>query len=626
MIYLSQLWNGKQHLQPVTTPVFSRITDVIVCGLGTAGSLAALYCGEMGLGVIGIEQFSCVGGTHTAGGVQNHYFGLPGGRYVTIDQTVQEFKERYTCTAAEARKLVLEQTLTAQKIDIHYHATVCGVYLEDQKVIGVQMLTDDGITDLGCKILMDCTAEAFVAVTAGCETEQGRSIDGQMQPYSIVSMYQKGERYGYTNVDYGRVDPADPAALSQAILFSRGYNMTDRHAGKTVLAQMPLVGIREGRRILPEETVTIRDLFSGQKTETPMFYAYADLDKHGWDIAFDGEALGDWAIGANLGAYNVTVPVPCRSILPKGFENILVPCRALGVDRDISSCVRMIPDMKKAAECAARWAALAVETNCNLRDVPYCRIKEKLEESGCLQKACPGDYRIDGKKDWDGSPLTPAAVHWLRKPSDLAAVLKTDKPGVAIWSARLMGKTAVPTLVALLDDPDENTGKHAAFALALAGDPSGSAILRKMVTSRDGFLLKDSRKNNNLRGCIAIYWLGRLADREIMPELLRLIGDPAELSRDIYHRTDLKTTRYDVSDFEGVYFQFLTQALMALIRIGDAHTDLRQEIAAGFYRAFSGDDYYHRVTGRPRESSEGSMVLGIRSIALATAARWGIQP
>ena len=87
-----------------------------------------------------------------------------------------------------------------------------------------------------------------------------------------------------------------------------------------------------------------------------MFYSYSDLDKHGWDIAFDGETLGDWAIGANLGAYNVTVAVPYKAILPKDYDGILVPCRALGVDRDISSCVRMNLDMKKVAEAAAEGA------------------------------------------------------------------------------------------------------------------------------------------------------------------------------------------------------------------------------------------------------------------------------
>ena len=63
--------------------------DVIVCGLGTAGTFAALFCAENGLSVLGIETFTCVGGTHTAGGVNGHYFGCPGGRYEQLDKEIE---------------------------------------------------------------------------------------------------------------------------------------------------------------------------------------------------------------------------------------------------------------------------------------------------------------------------------------------------------------------------------------------------------------------------------------------------------------------------------------------------------------------------------------------------------
>lgn len=621
MIFLSELHKGKQTLRPAS-PIFQKSADVIVCGVGTAGSLAALFCAENGLSVLGIEQLTSVSGTHGTGGVPHHYFGFPGGRYEGLEQEIRDFSDRYTCTTAEGRKLYTEQALIRQSVEILYEATVCGVYLDGNRTVGVRVLTADGTVDYGAKILMDCTAEAHVAVMAGCQTEWGRKTDGQMQPYSMVSLVHNGEKYHYTNVDYGRVNQADPQAFSKAVLFCRSYNISERHQGKELISQLPILGFREGRRIIPEEGVTIEALFADRQTQTPMFYSYADLDKHGWDIAFDGEALGDWAIGANLGAYNVTVAIPYRAILPRNFEGILVPCRALGVDRDISSCVRMIPDMKKLAEAAALWATLAIRQNLPLREVPYAQLRETLTESGCLNHPYACDYRIDGDKDWDGAPLTPADVNWVTQPEELETGLQTEKPGIAIWSAKRMGETAIPVLRELLESPDENTRKHAAFALSILGSAEGVHILRDMVRERDGLMLKDSRKNNSLRGCMAIYWLGRLADREIIGELIRLICDPEETRKAIYHDPTLKTTRYDISAFEGVYFQFMTQAVMAMIRIGDTHTDLQPEIAKAFSAVFSGDDYYNRITKRPKESSEGDQVLGMKKLALSTIARW----
>lgn len=614
---LSEIREGKQVVHN-HEPKFFKEYDLIVCGLGTSGSLAALFAAENGLSVLGVEQFTCVGGTHTAGGIGKPYFGNPGGRYEELERQVASFAERCTCTLQESRKLVTEQLLLEQGAELFYEASVCGVYLDGNTVIGVRVLSDQGITDYQARMVLDCTAEGTVAVMAGCETECGRASDGQMQPYSVVSMTYDGNRYGYTNIDFGRVDQNHEEALSEALLFARSYPMQEGHRGKELIRQMPLPGFREGRRIIAEEGVTIEGLFSERQTETPMFYSYADLDKHGWDIAFDGEALGDWAVGANLGAYNVTVAIPYRAILPKGYEGLLVPCRALGVDRDISSCVRMLLDMKKIAEVAVEWATLAIRQNKTLRQVSYKDLKEKLLQSGCLDPADNRGVVIDYKK---GSGISPKQVVWCTDPAKLEDGLKTNTPGQAIWSAKRIGADALPYLRTLLHAKDENTSKHAAFALAILGNGEGAAILRQMVVERDGVLLQDCRKNNCLRGCMAIYWLGRLADRAITEELIGLICDPSEQQHAVYHG-DALLTRYKITDFDGVYFQFISHAVMALIRIGDAHPDLREQIAKGFGTAFSTKDYYERITKRPQESSEGNAVLTVQRIALSAVEKW----
>lgn len=621
MIYLAEMVAGQRHTEAVSAPVFAKEWDVIVCGLGTAGALAALFSAENGLSVLGVEKFTCVGGNHTACGVISHYFGCPGGRYEKLEKAVNSFARRYTATTSESRKLLAEEALVEQGVEIRYEATVCGVYLEDNTVVGLRVLTADGIVDYGAKIVMDCTADAYVAAMAGCETELGRASDGQMQPYSRVSMMFDSGKYCYTNMDFGRVNQLDQWALSEAILFSRSYKMTEGHTGKTLIAQMPLIGIREGRRIIAEERACIEDLFGEKQTQTPMFYSYADLDKHGWDIAFDSADLGDWAIGANLGAYNVTVAVPYKAILPKGYEGLLVPCRALGVDRDISSCVRMNLDMKKMAEAAAHWAVLAIEQNQKLREVPYARLREKLLESGCLNERYNRGCRIDGKVNWDGSPLAVRDVSWITDPEKLAEGLQTEAPGEAIWSAKRMGAKALPALGQYITADDENLRKHAAFAVAMLGSGEANPILRDMVTRRDGLMLKDCRKNNNLRGCMAIYWLGRLADREIAGELMELICDSAEQEKPVYQK-GMQNTRYKIDDYDDTYFQFMSQAVMALVRIGDAHADLRVRIAQAFANAFGTDDYYHRITQKPKRSSEGNMVQAIKTVAFTAAHRW----
>ena len=94
MITLSQIIHGQRAEQKVTAPEFTKEYDVIVCGLGTAGALAALFSVGQELSVLGIEAFTCVGGMHTAGGVVSPYFGCPGGRYEELELTGEGYIAR----------------------------------------------------------------------------------------------------------------------------------------------------------------------------------------------------------------------------------------------------------------------------------------------------------------------------------------------------------------------------------------------------------------------------------------------------------------------------------------------------------------------------------------------------
>jgi len=621
-MYISEVVDGKIVKREVCNIIFDDSYDVIISGLGTAGAYAAIMSAQNGLRVLGIESFNCVGGTMTIGGIYGHYFGCPGGRYVEIDKEIESFFQKGTRNKGESAKLVLEDMILRNGADIIYESSICDVYLENNTAVGVRVITPDGIKNFKSKVLMDSTGDVYTAHMAGVKSEYGRKTDGLTQPYTMVSSKRDGVFVKNTNYDFGRVDQRNDKELSDALIFSRAYEMKEERKLSSIMIHMPLIGVREGRRIIAEQTVTIDDLFSDKKTDTPAFYSYADLDKHGWDIAFDGEALGDWAIGANLGAYNVTIPIPYKVIVPKEIDGILVVCRGLGVDRDISSCVRMIPDMKKIAEVGADMAMISVQSGCKLRDVPYEPIRDRLIKSGCLDYAYDRGVRIDGSEDSDGNPLKKEDVRFLDNPEALEGILKTIKPGQAIWSAKRMGIKAKDTLKQLLLKDDENTKKHSAFALAIIGDDSGIEVLRDMVRLRDGVMLKDSRKHNQMRGCMAIYFLGKLKDVEITDTLIEIICDKDEIKKSVYSGEFKMGTIYKMEDFNNEYFQFVSNSVMALIRIADAHPEIREKVTKAFKDAFCDNTYYERITTRPHKSSEGGMVINIKTVAYMAIKRW----
>ena len=621
-MYISELFNGQPQKSKIDDVCFEQTYDVIVCGLGTAGSMAALMSLENGLDVLGIENFNCVGGTTTIGGIQKHYFGCPGGRYTAIDDKVSEFQNRHTRNQIESRKFVVENLILDNGGQILYESSVIGVYIDGSSVKGVKVITPQGIINIGCRVLMDCTGDAFVAHMAGCESRLGRELDGLTQPYSMVSTTRCRQWVGHTNRDFGRVNQYDDEALSKALIFSRSYNMEEERNSDRLMIHMPLIGVREGCHIICEETVTMQSILDDKKTDSPMFYSYADFDKHGWDNTFDGETLGDWCIGSNLNAYNATIPVPYKSIIPKNLDGLLIPCRALDVDRDVASCVRMIVDMKKIGEVGADIASLAIKHNCALRDIPYSELSEMLNDSGCLDDSYDRGFRIDGTKDWDGSPLENRSVNFTEDLPTVCQMLKTLRPGEAVWSARLIGKKAVPVLKTLLDSDDENTRKHAAFALANIGDDSGEDVLIETVRQRDPTQLHDCRKNNQRRGSIAVYWLGRLKSAKAVDILCDFLTDPKESERPELYEKDSSGTWYVIKNFNNRYFQFMINTVMALIRIGEAHEECRDKISSAFDAIFKDDSFYFRITDRPKLSSEGNMILNMQRVAQSYQKLW----
>ena len=74
-----------------------------------------------------------------------------------------------------------------------------------------------------------------------------------------------------------------------------------------------------------------------------------------------------------------------------------------------------------------------------------------------------------------------------------------------------------------------------------------------------------------------------------------------------------------IEGFKNEYFQFVSNAVMALIRIAQAHPKQRKKVIAAFYKAFGDGTYYNRITSLPRQSCEGDMVENIGRVALEAA-------
>jgi hypothetical protein len=559
---LSQ-WIHKESVQTkAVKPNFERIYDVIVVGLGTAGAVSAIAAGQLGLTVLGIEQQNSMGGTGTNGHVLGYYFGSRGGLFEQLDERAKQLEQGVYMAYGpnvEAKKLALEQAALEAGVAVCYESVVTGVYTDQGKIMGLRWIGPNGVHEAGCRVLIDGTGDASIVAMAGCPTRFGRASDRTTHAYSsVVSLIDNGRLKAFYT-DSGYVDHTDAHDLSKELIRSATLptHLKETYNGDVRLLKVaPQLGVREGRRIVGEQTVTFAQYVDDQEADKPLFYAYANLDNHAKDFALESDLQQDWTVVSGLWSLKMAVPIPLGALIPRGLDNALVAGRSLAVDHDIAACVRMKRDMHKCGEIAAKAAYLAIRNHTAIRDISVDELLKLLEPTGC------------SSSEKQESP-------WLTDREAIREGLSSDQPGIAIWSVKRLGRALLAELKQWCEQrQDDHLRKHSALALALIGDKSAIPVLREMVIERDEFLPKTSHMYSQLRSHAAIYLLGKLGDAGIVDELKRLIADPPVREPDVswIHNKFIVSA----ADYR---FQYISHALMALLRIGDRHADKRGEIA-----------------------------------------------
>ena len=519
--------------------------DILIAGFGTAGAMAAIAAARRGASVLVLEKSTYPGGTHTGGFIPSFYRQKPVGLSAELDRRACEIARRENLSVIEAKKNLFEAEAVEAGAKVRYGALPVGVTVRDGVLVSVRWLEDGQLFDAACTVALDATGDAALCRLAGCELLKGRDSDGQFQPFTNTMCVGPGGGLYAANFDAGRIDQTSAAELSRGMLETMSVHLSnDFSSGTRLLAPADLPGIREGVHIVAEEQFTLPDFFAGKPEPETLGYMHSNLDTHATDMALESTLFQDWMVGSSMWGTELWFPVPRRALLPRGTKNLLAASRCWGVDHDLGHALRMNPGMGMLGEAAAEWAVLALPRHGDLAQVPYAELAARL-------------------------PLPPSPLaenDRVLKLDDEAirAGLAGNRPGFAQWAARDMDLGKLKKWFA--DAPDGDFKRHAAFALALRGDPAGLSLLRQMVLDRDPFTPETSRKYNRPRGVAALYFLGRLADAPSIDLIGKLLAEPPP---------------------EHAY-EYRTHAIAALLRIGEAHRAARER-AAVLLKAFAED-------------------------------------
>jgi hypothetical protein len=178
--------------------------DVLVVGGGNAGCAAALAAARHGARTLLVERYGFLGGTATAAMV-GPWMTFHSGRERIVGGIAQEIVERlvrkgaspghlhdssdYVATITpfdpEVHKALLFEMMRESGVTLLLHAYVLSARVEGDIVRGASFATVGGTREYFGRVVIDTTADAFVAAAAGVPTHQGDD-KGRVQPATLM--------------------------------------------------------------------------------------------------------------------------------------------------------------------------------------------------------------------------------------------------------------------------------------------------------------------------------------------------------------------------------------------------------------------------------------------------------
>lgn len=418
--------------------------DVVVCGGGPSGVMAAIAAARLGAKTAIVERYGFLGGMATTGYVAPlsvFYFkgkrvigGIPwefierlesmGGAFVELPKGNVDFD-------IELYKLCMQRMVLEAGVDMFMHSSLIGCVANKDKITDILIENKNGIETLTSKTFIDATGDAdlaylaevpmqqddivenrqpssFCFVLSGVDTDSEmikkhmhhNGVNGHSQCTQIRSRLLELKRSGADIPDFGGpwvnynmhpgsvvvnitregVDSCDNRAFTAAECRLREDIFTFTKLLKDnfpefkdcyVSSVAPQAGIRESRRILGLHTVTVDEYVEGVKYPDSISRGAHPMDVHA------SKGSGQKLISLKKAPY-----IPYRALVVDKYSNLSVAGRSVSCDRSVLASLRVQASCMGLGQAAGAAAALAIRSDCDVRNVDNNLLVSKLREWG----------------------------------------------------------------------------------------------------------------------------------------------------------------------------------------------------------------------------------------------------
>ena len=419
--------------------------DVLVCGGGMAGTMAAVAAARDGARVVLAERYGFLGGNATAGAVAqfNSWQTAAGRRVVAgMAQEVVDRLRRYGGAgehevfvmstghtmdrvpyAPEVLKLVLDDMVSQAGVQALLHANLLDVSCADRRIESVRLLTKSGVITVRPQVLVDTSGDLDAMRQAGAQflaLEEGEALQPATMMFrfgpvnfevldalpkqEVAALARRGyesgalaraalhcsrdpfSQDGWFNISRLAIDATDALALGRAEIEGRRQAW---QAACFLREQVP--GCEQGRLQAFATQVGIREtrrvrgdhvLTAQELLAPPQFHDAIAAGAYPIDIhPAAGGELEYRALGEDH-AYQI----PLRSLIPTGLDNALVAGRGVSVTHEALAAIRVMTISMAVGQAAGLAASMAASGNGRgvVRHVDTHQLRALLVKQGGL--------------------------------------------------------------------------------------------------------------------------------------------------------------------------------------------------------------------------------------------------
>ena len=383
--------------------------DIIILGGGPAGCSAAIMAGRLGLDVLLVERYGCLGGMATGGliimyaeydkgmrGIVSEFADRiieDGGRMVETNRTIKH--EPFF--NPEMYKFMCLDMVEKAGVRLLFHAWAVGAHLKNDRIDAIIIESKSGRQALKAKMIIDCTGDGDTAVWADVPHENTTEPNGlaldfiysgvdfdkfrhfvtyQPEKYKNSMKEAQNNRFGWRPWYIGWNDQAwfntsfegNPTNVNDLTaceidirhkimkhfeFFKRNIPGFENAVISKTASQ---IGCRISRRIIGEHVITMDDLNTGKFDDTI-----------GKICPLKEGSLID---------------VPYRSLIPKKMNNLLYAGRCISGTVDVINRIRGISGCVVFGQGAGVAAALSVRQDVVPRKLDIKVIQKTLRKQG----------------------------------------------------------------------------------------------------------------------------------------------------------------------------------------------------------------------------------------------------